>query len=51
MSVRPIFAWYDWWIGGFWDRKKRRLYIMVPLVGIVIQFRPTAHVSEEGWPK
>ena len=35
--VRPIFAWYDWWIGGYWDRKNRRLYLMVPFVGIVIE--------------
>lgn len=38
MTIRPIFAWYDFWIGGFWDRKKRRLYLMVPFVGVVIQF-------------
>jgi len=40
MTIRPIFAWYDFWIGGFWDRKKRRLYLMVPLVGVVIQLAP-----------
>ena len=39
MTIRPIFAWYDFWIGGFYDQKKRRLYLMVPFVGIVIQFR------------
>jgi len=46
MTIRPIFAWYDFWIGGFWDRKKRRLYLMVPFVGIVIQFRqPPDHCT------
>lgn len=39
MSVRPIFAWYDLWIGLFWDRTKRRLYVLpLPCIGIVIQF-------------
>lgn len=40
MRIRPIFAWYDLWIGVFWDGKKRRLYILpVPCLGIVIKFR------------
>ena len=39
MSVRPIFAWYDLWIGAFWDAGKRRLYVLpLPCIGIVIQF-------------
>lgn len=39
MRVRPIFAWYDLWIGAFWDAEKCRLYILpVPCIGIVIQF-------------
>lgn len=39
MTVRPIFAWYDLWVGAFWDRQKRRLYILpVPCIGVVIQF-------------
>ena len=43
MTIRPIFAWYDFWIGGFYDQKNRRLYLMVPCVGIVIQLRePTS---------
>ena len=37
-KVRVHFAWYDWWIGAFWDRKKRQLYIMIPFIGIMIQF-------------
>lgn len=39
MKVRPIFAWYDLWLGAFWDRERRRLYFMVPMVGIVVEFR------------
>lgn len=39
MKVRPIIAWYDLWIGAFWDRRDRRLFILpVPCVGIVIDF-------------
>lgn len=37
LRVRPIFAWYDLWIGVFIDRPKRRVYIFpVPCFGIVI---------------
>ncbi len=40
MSIKPIFAWYDFWVGMFWDSAKRRLYILpLPMVGIVLQFR------------
>lgn len=39
MRVRPIFAWYDLWVGAFWDRAKRRLYIFpVPCLGVVFEF-------------
>ncbi len=39
MRAHPIFAWYDFWVGVFWDSKKRRLYIFpIPMLGIVIQF-------------
>lgn len=41
MTVKPIFAWYDMWVGAFWDSAKRRLYIFpVPMLGVVIQFPP-----------
>jgi hypothetical protein len=39
MTVKPIFAWYDLWVGAFWDRKGRKLYILpLPMVGVVIEF-------------
>lgn len=39
MTIRPIVAWYDLWVGAFWDRQKRRLYILpLPCIGVVIQF-------------
>lgn len=36
-----LFAWYDMWIGVFWDRKAHWLYILpVPMCGIVLKFSP-----------
>jgi hypothetical protein len=36
--IEPIFAWYDLWVGFFWDSKKRKLYFFpVPCIGLVIQ--------------
>ncbi len=38
LRVRPIFAWYDCWIGVFIDRPKGRLYIFpVPCFGIILE--------------
>jgi len=38
MRVRPVFAWYDLWVGAYWDRKNRCLYLMIPMVGFVVTF-------------
>lgn len=35
-----IFAWYDLWVGAYWDAERRRLYVLpVPCFGVVIQFK------------
>lgn len=35
--IRPIFAWYDFWVGVYWDRERRRLYVLpIPCFGFVI---------------
>ena len=37
MTVKPIFAWYDLWVGAYWDRANRRLYVFpLPMFGIVV---------------
>lgn len=39
MKIRFLFAWYDLWVGAFWDRAQRRLYVLpLPCVGIVLEF-------------
>jgi hypothetical protein len=42
-SWSPLFAWYDLWIGLFWDKKKYWLYVLpLPMVGIIIKFESPA---------
>ena len=39
MRAKLIFAWYDFWVGAFWDRAKRRLYLFpLPMIGVVLDF-------------
>lgn len=34
-----LFAWYDLWVGVFWDRRSRKLYVLpIPCIGFVIAF-------------
>lgn len=41
MQIRPLVAWYDAWIGAYWDRKNRKLYVLpLPCIGMVISFKP-----------
>ncbi len=40
MKVEFIFAWYDFWIGLFYDRVKHILYLfLIPMFGIKITFK------------
>ncbi len=37
MKIEPVIAWFDFWIGLYWDRKARALYILpLPCLGIKI---------------
>ena len=39
LEISWLFAWYDFWIGVYWDQKKRALFILpLPMLGIKIQF-------------
>ncbi len=43
-------AWYDIWVGVFWSRRKRRIYIhLIPCVGVSVTFgRGPRPVGESG---
>jgi hypothetical protein len=44
MRIRPVFAWYDCWVGAYWDRARRRLYLLpLPMLGLVIEFHRPGH--------
>jgi hypothetical protein len=38
MSVRLSIAWYDLWIGAYWDRRERVLYVC-PLPCLLLTIR------------
>jgi len=37
-AARPFFAWYDMWIGVYWDHSQRLLYVCpVPMLGLRVR--------------
>lgn len=43
MKVELLFAWYDLWVGLYWDRKSRTLYALpIPMFGLKISFAPAS---------
>ena len=48
MQIRPYFAWYDLWVGAFYDQDKCILYIqLVPCCGVKIIFRQAPRLCTE----
>lgn len=46
--IKFLFAWYDIWIGVFYDKKKKWLYILpIPMFGIIIKLSPFTDWMEE----
>jgi len=38
-EIRGLIAWYNLWIGAYWDRKKKRPYLMLlPCIGFVFDW-------------
>ncbi len=45
MTIKPFVAWYDVWVGAYYDAARRRLYVLpMPCIGVVIDFG-----SSRGW--
>jgi hypothetical protein len=48
MKISCIFAWYDLWIGLFYDYKKKRLFFFpVPMFGICLETKNNTEVKNE----
>lgn len=36
--MRPFFRWYDFWVGAYYDRARKVLYICpLPMIGVEIE--------------
>jgi len=39
MKIKPLFKWYDLWIGVYIDTKNRTIYILpLPMLGLKISY-------------
>ena len=40
MRILVYFAWYDFWVGLYWSKSSRCLYVcLLPMLPIAIQFK------------
>lgn len=47
----PFFAWYDFWVGAYWDRKESVLYVLpLPMCGLKVEFYKRPDDSDPGQP-
>lgn len=47
MKIEFIFKWFDFWVGLFWDTKKKWLYILpLPMVGVILKFKNKSNTNE-----
>ena len=50
--VRLVVAWYDLWVGAYWNRSTRTLYLFpVPCVGVAITGRRAHGEPRGGGPR
>ena len=47
VKAKLIFAWYDLWLGAYWDRKNKTLYLMLPMLGIALALVPQREGESE----
>lgn len=48
-AVRGVAAWFDFWVGFYFDRPKRRLYFLpIPCLGWYLQFPTNTKLSGGG---
>lgn len=39
ITIRPMFAWYDFWVGLYIDHKRKQLYFFpVPMFGFLVRW-------------
>jgi hypothetical protein len=50
MKIEFIFKWFDFWVGLFWDTKKKWLYILpLPMIGVILKFKNKLNKNEQGF--
>ena len=38
LRVSLLYAWYDFWVGAYYDRKRTLYVFLLPMLGIKIEF-------------